>query len=125
VSPAGQNMLVDTGSGGKNGRDADRIVAAAPRSRGETLRPHGACPPATSLTTGRTSNPEDIATLYNTYIGLRENDNQHHGEGGDRIRIEGLPVDIGTASGVPVAKALARWWRCQSPLQELSPDHAR
>src|SRR5512147_2791922 len=32
VSPAGESMLVDTGWSGRNGRDADRIVAAAKKA---------------------------------------------------------------------------------------------
>jgi beta-lactamase superfamily II metal-dependent hydrolase len=125
VSPSGQSMLVDTGYDGNNGRDADRIVAAARDAgvkqidylvithyhgdhMGGVAQLAARMPIRNFVDHGKNfETVKDIAALYNTYVGLREKGNRIVVKAGDRIPIEGLQVEVVTASGVPVAKALA------------------
>lgn len=125
VSPSGQSMLVDTGWPGFDGRDADRIVAAAKLAGVKQIDfllithyhadhvggvpqlaaripirnfvDHGA-----SVETGK--NAEE---LFSAYEAVRKNGKHILAKPGEKIPIRGLDVTILTAAGNHIAKSLS------------------
>ncbi len=124
VSPSGQSMLVDTGYDGYGGRDASRILAAA-RAAGISQidylvishyhKDHvGGVPQLVARIPIRNfvdhgknfESVKDNGDVYNAYVKVRKSGNHIEVRAGDTIPIEGLRVDVVTASGVAIAKPL-------------------
>lgn len=124
VSPSGQSMLVDAGYDGNNGRDADRIVAAA-RAAGVTQIDYlvithyhvdhaGGVPGLAAKMPIRNfvdhgqnfEKAKDNAGVYAAYVATRAKGTHILVKPGDRIPIEGMRVDVVTASGQATAKPL-------------------
>jgi competence protein ComEC len=124
VSPSGQSMLVDTGWPDHDGRDADRIVAAAKLAGVKQIdflvithyhMDHvGGVPQLAarmpirnfvdhgpSVETGK--NAEE---LYNAYLEVRKKGKHILARPGEKIPIRGLDVTILTAAGKHITKAL-------------------
>jgi beta-lactamase superfamily II metal-dependent hydrolase len=125
VLPSGESMLVDTGFPGLNGRDADRIAAAAKRaglSRIDTLvvthyhADHVGGVPAlasrmpigTFVDHGPTVESGDQpAALYNTYVDARAKGRHVLARPGDVLRVGDLEVTVVSAAGDLITKPLA------------------
>jgi beta-lactamase superfamily II metal-dependent hydrolase len=124
IAPSGQTLLVDAGYDGNNSRDADRIVAAA-RDAGVTridylLITHyhsdhfgGVAQLVSRIPIGafvdhgpNFENVKDAGKLWATYTALRATTRHIVVKAGDRIPIQGLQVDVVTASGIPIASPL-------------------
>ncbi|SPF32346.1 Beta-lactamase domain protein [Candidatus Sulfopaludibacter sp. SbA4] len=125
VSPSGQSMLVDTGYDGFRNRDADRIVAAAKAAGVKQIdylvithyhHDHvGGVPQLAAKIPIRNfvdhgknfEEAKDNAAVYNQYVKIRNKANHIEVKAGDRIPIEGMQVEVVTASGVAIAAPLA------------------
>jgi beta-lactamase superfamily II metal-dependent hydrolase len=118
VSPTGESMLVDAGWPGFNGRDADRIAAAA-KDAGVRQIDHlvishfhpdhmeGAEQLSTRLPIRRfidhgTTADRDASsqTAFQTYVKVRETGTHHEAKAGDVIPVAGLDVRIIASGGV-------------------------
>jgi len=128
VSPSGQSMLVDTGYGGFRNRDADRIVAAAKAAGVKRIdylvithyhRDHAGgvsqlaaeIPIRNFVDHGKNfEQAKDNAAVYNAYVKIRNKGNHIEVKAGDRIPIEGIQVEVVTASGEAIAGST-----CTSP----------
>ncbi len=124
VSPSGQSMLVDTGYAGYGGRDAKRILEAAHAAGIQQIdylvishyhHDHvGGVPQLAALIPIRNfvdhgqnfESIKDNGDVYSAYVKARKMGNHIEVKAGDSIPIEGLRVDIVTASGVAMAKSL-------------------
>jgi beta-lactamase superfamily II metal-dependent hydrolase len=124
VLPTGESLLVDTGFPGNNGRDADRIAAAAKRaglSKIDTLvvthyhADHvGGVPPLVErlpitrfVDHGPTVETGEAPTaLYNGYVPLRDKGRHVVARAGESIRVGDLDVRFVSAAGSPITKAL-------------------
>ena len=122
VSPSGQSMLVDAGYAGFANRDADRIVAAA-KAAGVTqidylviTHYHGdhmggvpqlaaKMPIRNFVDHGQTFEGRP-AGVYADYLAVRAKGNHIEVKAGDRIPIEGIDVEVVTASGKAITKPL-------------------
>ncbi len=125
VSPSGQSMVIDTGWDGFNNRDADRIAAAAAKSGIKQIdyllithyhSDHvGGVPQLAAklpiknfvdhgpnFEAGRKA-PDD---LFNAYTATRDKGNHLLVKPGDRVPIKGLDVEILTAAGNVLTRAL-------------------
>ena len=124
VSPSGQSMLVDTGYTGFKNRDADRIVAAA-KAAGVTQIDYlvithyhadhvGGVPQLAAKIPIRNfvdhgqnfETVKDNGGVYGDYVAARAKGNHIEVKAGDRIPIQGLDVEVVTASGKAIAKPL-------------------
>ncbi|MGH9255101.1 MAG: ComEC/Rec2 family competence protein [Vicinamibacterales bacterium] len=116
VSPSGQSMLVDTGYPGFEGRDANRIIAAATRASVKqidylvTTHYHGdhvggvtalaeRFPIRNFVDHGPTSEQGAGAALYNTYVKVRSKGAHIEVQPGDQIPVEGLNVRVLSSGG--------------------------
>jgi competence protein ComEC len=117
VTPSGASMLVDAGWSGVNGRDADRIAAAAKQagiSRIDYLvvthyhRDHvggvpelaAKIPVGTFVDHGPTvEQGEQPAALYNAYVAARAKGRHLEVKPGDTIPVAGLDVRVVSATG--------------------------
>ena len=142
VSPSGESMLLDTGYDGNNGRDADRILAAAHDAgvkqidylvithyhgdhMGGVAQLAARIPIRNFVDHGKTfESVKDVAALYNTYVSLREKGSHIEVKPADRIPIKGLQVDVVTASGVPIAKPLPGGGGANPLCKDLQPIKA-
>jgi competence protein ComEC len=125
VTPEGESLLIDTGWPGNNGRDADRIVAAA-QDAGVSkidyvLITHyhddhvgGAPQLATKIPIGtfidHGENREPGAgKLYDAYKALLDSGKYKHlvAKPGDKLPIKGMDVEVITADGAVLDKPLA------------------
>ena len=124
VLPTGESMLVDTGFPGLNGRDADRIAAAAKRaglSRIDTLvvthyhSDHVGGVPAlasripigTFVDHGPTVESGDQpASLFNAYVDARAKGRHVLARPGEAIRVGDLAVTFVSAGGDLIGKPL-------------------
>ena len=124
VLPTGESLLVDTGFPGNNGRDADRIAAAAKRaglSKIDTLvvthyhADHvGGVPPllervpiARFVDHGPTVETGDApARLFDGYVALRDKGQHVVARPGESIRVGDLDVRFLSAAGSLITKAL-------------------
>jgi beta-lactamase superfamily II metal-dependent hydrolase len=123
VSPSGESMLVDAGYADNHGRDAHRIVAAA-HAAGVTQidylvishyhKDHvGGVPALAALIPIRTfvdhgRNFEDVkdnGAEYSAYVRKRSKGKHLEVKAGDRIPVQGLDVQVVTASGAPLKAA--------------------
>lgn len=124
VSPSGQSMLVETGYDGFRNRDADRIVAAAKAAGVKRIdylvithyhRDHAGgvsqlaaeIPIRNFVDHGKNfEQAKDNAAVYNAYVKIRNKGNHIEVKAGDRIPIEGIQVEVVTASGEALAGTL-------------------
>jgi len=124
VSPSGASMLVDAGWSGVNGRDADRIAAAAKQagiSRIDYLvvthyhRDHvGGVPElAAKIPVGtfvdhgpNVEQGEQPAALYNAYVAARDKGRHLLVKPGDTIPLAGLDVRVVSSAGEVTTTAL-------------------
>jgi beta-lactamase superfamily II metal-dependent hydrolase len=125
VLPSGESLLVDTGFPGVNGRDADRIAAAAKRaglSRIDTLvvthyhSDHVGGVPAlasrlpigTFVDHGPTVETGDgPASLYSAYVDARAKGRHVLARPGDVLRVGDLQITVVSAAGDLITKPLA------------------
>jgi competence protein ComEC len=123
VSPSGQSMLVDAGHDG-NGRDADRIVAAARAAGVKQIdyllitHYHGdhiggvpqlaaRMPIRNFIDHGRNfETVKDNGDVYNEYVAVRAKGNHIVVKPGDRVPVAGMQVDVVSASGEAIVKPL-------------------
>ncbi len=124
VSPSGESMLVDTGYDGFKGRDADRILAAAKAAGVQQIdylvithyhHDHvGGVPQLAAKIPIRNfidhgqnfETAKDNAAVYDAYLKARKKGNHIVVKAGDRIPIQGIQVDVVTASGQAIAQPL-------------------
>jgi competence protein ComEC len=124
VSPSGQSMLVDAGYAGFGNRDAGRIVAAA-KAAGVAQIDYlvithyhadhvGGVPQLAAKMPIRNfvdhganfETVKDTGTVYEDYVAARSRGRHIEVKAGDRIPIEGLDVQVVTASGKAIARPL-------------------
>lgn len=125
VSPSGQSMVIDTGWAGFNNRDADRIAAAAAKSGvkqidyliithyhsdhvGGVPQLAAKLPIKNFVDHGPNFEAGKKApdALFNAYTEVRDKGNHLLVKPGDRVPIKGLEVQILTANGDVLTKAL-------------------
>jgi beta-lactamase superfamily II metal-dependent hydrolase len=124
VSPSGQSMLVDTGYAGFANRDADRIVAAAKAAGVQAIdylvithyhADHvGGVPQLAAKIPIRDfvdhgqsfEAATGPGTVFGDYVAARAKGNHIEVKAGDRIPIEGLGVEVVTASGHAIQSPL-------------------
>jgi competence protein ComEC len=112
VSPSGESMLVDAGWPGRNGRDADRIVAAAKRARvkridymvvthyhtdhvGGVPQLADRIPIRTYIDHGaNTESGKQADELMRAYLAYRAKGQHLEVKPGDKIPIRGIDVDV-------------------------------
>lgn len=124
VSPSGESMLVDAGWPDFNGRDAERIVAAAKQAGlkqidylvithyhedhvggvpqlAERMPIHNFIDHGPSVETSKRA-----VELYQAYLQTRAKGNQILAKPGDRIPIRGIDVEVLTAAGDAISRPL-------------------
>jgi len=124
VLPSGESLLVDTGFPGNNGRDADRIAAAAKRaglSKIDTLvvthyhADHVGGVPALAerlpiarfVDHGPTVEKGDAPTaLFNGYVAIRDKAQHTVAKPGEGLRVGDLDVRFLSAAGALITKPL-------------------
>jgi len=124
VSPTGQSMLVDTGWPGFDGRDADRIVAAAKLAGvkqidylvvthyhmdhvGGVTQLAARIPIRNFVDHGESiESGKNAEELYNAYLAVRAKGKHILAVPGAKIPIRGLDVTILTAAGKHITRAL-------------------
>jgi competence protein ComEC len=125
VSPSGQSMLVDAGYQGFKNRDAERIVAAAKAAgvmqidylvithyHGDHV---GGMPQLAAKMPIRNfvdhgqnfETGKDTGGVYGDYLAVRAKGKHIEVKAGDRIAIEGIDVQVVTASGKGITRPLA------------------
>jgi beta-lactamase superfamily II metal-dependent hydrolase len=124
VSPSGQSMLVDAGYQGFGNRDAGRIVAAA-KAAGVTQIDYlvithyhadhaGGVPQLAAKIPIRNfvdhgmnfESVKDNGEVYGNYVAARAQGTHIEVKAGDRIPIEGIDVQVVTASGKAISQPL-------------------
>ena len=140
VSPSGESMLLDTGYDGNNGRDAERIAAAARDARvkqidylvithyhadhlGGVAQLAARLPIRNFVDHG--PSVETMGELYKTYTGLRSKGNHIVVEGGRPHPNRRAAGGRGYRSRRTHRAARARRRRCESLVCELSPHEGR
>src|SRR5579862_7014756 len=124
VSPSGQSMLVDTGYEGNGGRDAERIVAAAKAAGVKQIdylvithyhKDHvGGVPQLAARIPIRNfvdhgqnfETMKDVGSVYDAYLKTRSKGHHIEVKAGDVIPIDGMRVEVVTASGVAITQPL-------------------
>jgi beta-lactamase superfamily II metal-dependent hydrolase len=139
VTPEGDSLLIDTGWPGNNGRDADRIVAAA-RDAGikkidYVLITHyhddhvgGApqlaakIPIGTFIDHGENREP-GAQKLYDAYKELLDSGKYKHivGKPGDKLPIKGIDVEVITADGAVLDKPLPGAGQANPACKDFDP----
>jgi beta-lactamase superfamily II metal-dependent hydrolase len=125
VSPSGESMLVDAGWPGFNGRDAERIVAAAKAAGlsridylvvthyhtdhvGGVPQLADRLPIRTFVDHGATVEQGDAPTkLYDAYVQARSKGRHLQVKPGDKIPVNGIDVQVVSAGGDVIATPLA------------------
>ena len=125
VSPSGQSMLVDAGYADNGNRDADRIVAAAKAAGVKQIdylvitHYHGdhvggvpqlaaKIPIRNFVDHGQNfETVKDNGGVYGDYLAARAKGKHIEVKAGDRIPIDGIDVEVVTASGKAITKPLA------------------
>ena len=120
VSPSGESMLVDAGYSGNQARDAQRIVAAAHAAGVKQIdylvithyhKDHAGGVPELAaripirafVDHGRNfEDVKDNGAEFNSYVKTRGKAKHLEVKAGDRIPINGLDVQVVTASGVSI-----------------------
>jgi competence protein ComEC len=120
VSPSGESMLVDAGYSGFQGRDAKRIAAAIRAAGIKQIdylvithyhRDHvGGVPGLAAIMPIRNfvdhgrnfETRKDVSVDYGAYLKARAKGKHIEVKAGDRIPIQGIDVQVVTASGVAI-----------------------
>lgn len=142
VSPSGQSMLVDAGWPGNNGRDSDRIAAAA-RLAGVTqidymvvthhhLDHVGGVPelaakiPVVTFVDHGPNNETGAAaqTLSAAYDKVAGKGKHLVVKPGDRIPLQGLDVEVVAANGNTIKKPLGGAGRANAACSDVKPQEA-
>ncbi len=124
VSPSGESLLVDTGWPDFNGRDADRIAAAA-KAAGVTRLNYVVIthyhldhvggveqlaerlPIGTFVDHGKSTETGPSADdLYRSYVKVRDRASHLIVRAGDRIPIEGIDVEVVSSAGLVIRRPL-------------------
>ena len=124
VSPSGQSMLLDTGYEGFRKRDADRIVAAAKAAGvaqidylvithyhadhvGGVPQLAAKMPIRNFVDHGKNFETlKDVGEVYSNYVAARAKGRHIVVKAGDRIPVEGIDVEVVTASGKAIGSPL-------------------
>ena len=124
VSPGGESMLIDTGWGGFNKRDAGRIAAAAKHAGvkridylvithfhsdhvGGVPQLAEKLPIRTFVDHGETvETDKDAQVLYKSYASFREKGTHLQVKPGDTVPVKGLDVKVVSAGGSAIASPL-------------------
>ena len=140
VTPAGQSMLVDTGWPGFNGRDAERIAAAAHKAGVKQIdflvtthyhRDHVGgvaelakrLPIATFIDHGPSVETTDEAKkLYAVYESVASKGKRITVKPGDTIPLDGVDVRILTANGEHIRSALPGAGQANSACADVKPQ---
>ena len=125
VSPSGESMLVDTGWGGHNSRDALRIVAAAKLAGvkridylvtthyhadhvGGVAQLAAKIPIKNFVDHGENAEQtKPVQVLYNEYLDFRGKGNHIQVKAGDTIPVKGIDVKVLAAAGKVIESAVA------------------
>jgi competence protein ComEC len=117
VSPGGEAMLIDTGYGGNNRRDAERIAAAAKDAGvkkidylvithyhadhvGGVMQLSEKLPIRNFVDHGpSTENTKALEVLLNTYMAARQKGTHILAKPGDKIPVKGLEVQVMSSGG--------------------------
>jgi Predicted hydrolase (metallo-beta-lactamase superfamily) len=143
VTPEGDSLLIDTGWPGNNGRDADRIVRAARDAGIEKIdyvlithyhddhvggAPQLAAkiPIGTFIDHGENREP-GAQKLYDGYKALLDSGKYKHivAKPGDQLPIKGIDVEVITADGAALDKALPGAGQANPDCKDFDPpaDH--
>ncbi len=142
VTPAGESLLVDTGFGGYEGRDPNRIAAAA-RAAGVTaidylLITHfhgdhaGGVPGLAARLPVRTFVDHDsivagdasTGPVFNAYAPVRAAGKHIVAKPGDRLPMKGVQVDVVSSGGATIVKALSGGAPANPACPASAPDPA-
>ena len=125
VSPSGQSMLVDAGYDGFHNRDADRIVATVKAAGvqqidylvithyhsdhvGGVRQLAAKLPIRNFVDHGQNfETVKDTGGVYGDYLAVRAKGSHMVVKAGDRIPVEGIDVQVVTASGKAITTAMA------------------
>lgn len=141
VTPEGESLLVDTGWPGNNGRDADRIVAAAKDARiskidyvlithyhddhvGGAPQLAAKIPIGTFIDHGENRETDGNAPkLYDAYKALIDSGKYKHivAKPGEKLPITGLEVRVITADGAVLDKPLPGAGQANPRCNDLNP----
>ena len=141
VTPEGASLLIDTGWPGNNGRDADRIVAAAKDAGiskidyvlithyhddhvGGAPQLAAKIPIGTFIDHGENRETDGNArTLYGAYKALLDSGKYKHivAKPGDKLPVKGMDVEVITADGTVLDKALPGGGQANSACKDFNP----
>jgi competence protein ComEC len=142
VSPSGQSMLIDAGWPGLEGRDADRIAAAAKKAGvsqidffvathyhtdhvGGVAQLAEKLPIRTFVDHGPSVETGERPTaLFNSYAGARAKGKHLQVKPGDKIPISGLDVVVVAAGGDHLAKAVNGGGQANALCADFKPKDA-
>jgi beta-lactamase superfamily II metal-dependent hydrolase len=124
VTPEGQSLLVDAGYPGRDGRDADRIMAAVRDARltridyllithlhedhdGGAAELSRRIPVGTFVDYGEpVENAKEVVAAFAEYSEARARGHHLVPKAGDRLPLEGVDVDVVSADGMTISKPL-------------------